>query len=69
MPSMAKSPSELAQALKSIRDGMRFFGQPVDDMTDEQLEAFATNAANGVAAAGISVQEFVKAHTALIRHI
>lgn len=59
-------PSEVAIIVKSIREGLRCFGQPADDMTDEQLAVYAKQVQRGMALAGINVDEFVRSHIALL---
>lgn len=59
-------PGELATVVKSYRESMRFLGQPVDDITDEQLAAYTLQVQKGLASAGISVEVFVRGHIELM---
>lgn len=54
--------ADVADALKSIRDGLRFFGVDTFDLTDQQLVELVSAAAKGVSSAGISVEQFARAH-------
>lgn len=52
------------RAMRDLRSHLRFFGVPIDDITDEQIEAGVLRASQIVARAGITGDE---ARTAINR--
>ncbi len=54
-----------ARALASIRESMAFFGHPLENVSDEELEAAVVEFGRVVALAGVTAQEATTALSGL----